>query len=55
MQYKKNLKRKIEVEFPEMNFLKLQNDKLLIYPNNIEKDTVIDVIILRKNMKTYVD
>ena len=31
-----------------MNFLKLQNDKLLIYPNNIEKDTVIDVIILRK-------
>ena len=31
IQYKKNLKRKIEVDFPEMNFLKLQNDRLLIY------------------------
>ena len=32
-----------------MNFLKLQNDKLLIYPDNIEKDTVIEeLFILRK-------
>ena len=32
IQYKKNLKGKIEVYFPEINFLSLQNDIQLIYP-----------------------
>ena len=43
---KKNLKQKIEVDFPEMNCLKLQNNRLLTYLDNIEKDTVIEELFL---------
>ena len=43
---KKNLKQKIEVDFPEMNCLKLQNNRPLTYLDNIEKDTVIEELFL---------
>ena len=57
IQYKKNLKRKIEVYFSEMNLFKLQNDMLLIYPDSIDKYTIMEELFILRNKKkkTYVN
>ena len=45
---KRNLKQKIEVDFPKINCLKLKNNRLLTYLDNIEKDTVIEELFISR-------
>ena len=45
---KRNLKQKLEVDFPKINCLKLKNNRLLTYLDNIEKDTVIEELFISR-------